>query len=473
MLLVHVLPVLLLCIATTRAQNVTSKPYQMSSRFGEKYDEALEAIFSVAVRLEALLSDTGVKTSQNFMVSPLSMAVAVGELMLGARGVLQQQLYELLVVDSQANRSQSVRHIKHENNTDIPYYALHEQLGDLMQNLQERGAVSNTYTLKTASVLFAQQNLSVNDDFRTNIKKFYGTNIEELDFKNDPVGCEKIVNKWAHDNTQGLIKSILPGPLPAQTVGILANAVYFRGDWEIPFSFEVNRKGVFHTSPTSTVNVTYMMGEFENYKYVDSKRLNCRMVVIPYQNSELTMNIVLPNPDKDGDYDINQFTSSLRIKDLLELIQSAKDRKVFMFLPKMSLSNTINMLEPLRRYHKYKSDVGTVSSRNNDDELDRLDEKIELFKNTSSISDRSPTKLDLSGISEDPQFQISNIYQQMTLSVNEKGTEAAAVAASAIDYILESVNFNVNRPFLFFIRHEATGATLFWGTIVNPIETSD
>lgn len=98
---------------------------------------------------------------------------------------------------------------------------------------------------------------------------------------------------------------------------------------------------------------------------------------------------------------------------------------------------------------------------------------VEFCLYSSSLSDRAMEKLDLSGISDDPHFQISNIYQQMTLSVNEKGTEAAAVAASAIDYILESVNFNVNRPFLFFIRHEATGATLFWGTIVDPTESSD
>lgn len=61
----------------------------------------------------------------------------------------------------------------------------------------------------------------------------------------------------------------------------------------------------------------------------------------------------------------------------------------------------------------------------------------------------------------------------MTLSINEQGTEAAAVAASAIDYIADSVNVRVDRPFLFFIRHEATEASLFWGTIGDPTETGN
>lgn len=443
----------------------------MSTRFGIKYDEALEAIFSVAVRLEALLSDLGAKNSKNFMVSPLSMAVAVGELMLGARGKLQQQLYDLLVIDSvNVNRSESVRHAS--NGNQIPFSALHEQLGDLMQNLQKRGIVGKSYSLKTASVLFKQYNLQLNEEYRKNVKKYYGTEIKDVDFATSPVVTERIVNQWAVDNTNGLIKTILPGPVPPQTVAILANAVYFRGDWEIPFSSEINRIGAFRTSNNTSVNVTYMMGEFENYKYVDNKAMDCKMVVIPYQDNELSMYIILPN---NKEYDINKFASDLRTKDLLDLIQQARQRKVFLMLPKMSLSNTINVLGPLKRYHNYKNILDTKANAYNvsGDQYDRLDDKINVFKNLtrSGLSDRYTTgDLDLSGISTDPRFYLSDIYQQMTLSVNEQGTEAAAVAASAIDYILDYVSFRVDRPFLFFIRHEETEATLFWGTIADPTE---
>lgn len=357
------------------------KSPSMSTRFGVKYDEALEAIFSVAVRLEALLSDLGAKNSKNFMVSPLSMAVAVGELMLGARGKLQEQLYELLVIDSaNINRSESVRHVNYGNH--IPYHALHEQLGDLMQNLQKRGIVGKSYSLKTASVLFKQYNLQLNEEYRNNVKKYYGTEVKDVDFAANPIVTERIVNQWASDNTNGLIKSILPGPVSPQTVVILANAVYFRGDWEIPFSSEINRIGAFQTSNTTSVNVTYMMGEFENYKYVDSKTMDCKMVVIPYQNNELSMYIILPN---DKEYEINKFASDLRTKDLLELIHQARQRKVFLMLPKMSLSNTINVLGPLKRYHTYKNTLDTRVNANNvsGDQYDRLDEKINHFKNVS------------------------------------------------------------------------------------------
>jgi hypothetical protein len=65
-------------------------------------------------------------------------------------------------------------------------------------------------------------------------------------------------------------------------------------------------------------------------------------------------------------------------------------------------------------------------------------------------------------------FEISDIIQQVFLEVNEVGTEAAAVGATLVDYFGDFTNFVVDRPFLFFIKHEVTGTLLFWGTIVNP-----
>jgi serine protease inhibitor len=54
------------------------------------------------------------------------------------------------------------------------------------------------------------------------------------------------------------------------------------------------------------------------------------------------------------------------------------------------------------------------------------------------------------------------------VEVNEVGTEAAAVGTTLIDYFGEFMNFIVDRPFIFFIKHEITGTLLFWGTIVDP-----
>lgn len=218
-------------------------------------------------------------------------------------------------------------------------------------------------------------------------------------------------------------------------------------------------------SPTENINVTFMIGEFDNYKYVENKNLNCRMVVIPYMNDEVNFYVIMPNPDPrspGSEYNINEFVQKLRNRDVMEMIQNTKTRKVTMVLPKMNLGNTIQMIGPLRKYHAYKN-----MNRNNNNDVE-VEDKVRSYQNQTIVA--SNLDMDLRGISSDPRFKVNNIYQQVTLNVNEKGTEAAAISAGIVDYIMDSVVFRVDRPFLFFIRHEHTKAVLFWGTIVNPVE---
>lgn len=81
--------------------------------------------------------------------------------------------------------------------------------------------------------------------------------------------------------------------------------------------------------------------------------------------------------------------------------------------------------------------------------------------------------LDMSGASDDSRFRIDDIIHQAWIEISERGTEATAVTTSSVDYSLDVVNFKVNRPFLFFIRHEQTLAPLFWGAIADPTSGSD
>jgi hypothetical protein len=37
-----------------------------------------------------------------------------------------------------------------------------------------------------------------------------------------------------------------------------------------------------------------------------------------------------------------------------------------------------------------------------------------------------------------------------------------------VDYSLDSATFKANSPFLAVIRHEATGAPIFWASVANP-----
>jgi len=78
---------------------------------------------------------------------------------------------------------------------------------------------------------------------------------------------------------------------------------------------------------------------------------------------------------------------------------------------------------------------------------------------------------DFSGISDIP-LCISFVKQKATVSIDEKGGEAAAVTVVGMKLMSAGpppkVTFRADRPFLFAIRENSTGVVLFMGKVGNP-----
>ncbi|KAF2882959.1 hypothetical protein ILUMI_23187 [Ignelater luminosus] len=440
------------------------KPLSPPLTAEQQYGDALEAIFSIAVRLQALLEDPDVPSNKNFMISPLSVALIVGQLMLGAEGRFRRDLYNLLSLPETNDEKSTIHYSnKHKNVTySLPYSKLHLQLGSLVRAL-EGNAVSKAFTLQTTNGLFTNAGIKLKEEFLHNLQ-IYDTDVQYVNFSTDPVGCMNKINNWASAHTNGVIKKILSEPLPPTAAAVFTNAIYFRADWETPFSYLANIKGTFHSSKDETVEVEYMRGFFEDIPYAESSKLNCTMIAFPYKNNELAMYFMLPKVNNGEEYNIRQFADNLKAKDVLEFISQMRNYSVTIQMPKMKLSNNLSVLKPLQRYYSFRR---LQNSKNETgDSLDVLEDRVDEF---ASFNTSRSKNVILTGAAENRRFRIENILQQMTLSVDEKGTEAAAVSLSDSFYMNTKL-FRIDRPFVFFIRHESTLATLFWGTIVNPAE---
>jgi serpin B len=84
-----------------------------------------------------------------------------------------------------------------------------------------------------------------------------------------------------------------------------------------------------------------------------------------------------------------------------------------------------------------------------------------------------PQLADLSGITTEEPLHLSNVIHQANIDVVEEGTTAAAVtvvtgSAGAGPGELEHVQLHVDKPFLYFIRDQGSGAVLFMGRIDDP-----
>ncbi|KAG5889829.1 hypothetical protein JTB14_023154 [Gonioctena quinquepunctata] len=426
------------------------------SKNKEDYGLALEAIFSLGIRLQAILETS---TSPNFVISPLSTTALVSELMMGADGVFQEQLYKLLSLPK-TEHTYTVNEFSKEGNQTraLPYANFHFQLSCLIKALRTR-KVGEQFDLNLDNALFYNQNIELRNDFKKNLYRFYNTEIKALDFQKD---AKSTINSWASEHTNGLIKSVMSSAPSPSTASLFLNSIYFRADWETPFSDFLNTRNSFHISENTTVDTDYMMGLIPQIKYAATSEY--RMICLPYKNNELGMYIFLPTNDNVNKYDIKTFTEKMNPKEVLATIEKAKIHDVVVRIPKLSLSNTWRILKPLQKYTEFKK-VTIENRASSDNAIDELMDKVQHFKNFSA-----PVESDilLSGAAKGIDLRVSDIVQQMVFSLNEKGTEAAAVTLGITDYMGGAKTMLINRPFSFFIRHEETAAVIFWGTIGDP-----
>lgn len=170
--------------STQHCQSASILPEIVPRGNFQQFGLALEAIFGMGIRLHALLDST---TTGNFVVSPLSTTAVIGQLMLGAEGEFQQQLYELLSLPKKNTYTHSIYQYgkdKRNQSYSLRYSEFHLQLSSLLKTLSTRKS-GELFTLNLNNGLFYNRNLELKNHFKKFLGDLYNTDIEALDFYND------------------------------------------------------------------------------------------------------------------------------------------------------------------------------------------------------------------------------------------------------------------------------------------------
>jgi serine protease inhibitor len=285
-------------------------------------------------------------------------------------------------------------------------------------------------TLEMANGLFVQQGFPLDQAFLSGLLGRFGAAPESLDFAGDPDGSVAAINAWASERTHGVIPQLL-GSLPSETVLALANAVYLEASWRSPFEHRETGPGPFHNAQSTTAQ---FMRESETLPYGSGR--GYQAVELPYRASTLSMLVVLPR--KGGR--VGSLLHHLDARGLGAMARHLSPRAVDLSLP---------------RFH-----LNTHTS---------LNAALESLGMTAAFSELA----DFSGITATAALRIALVEHEADLSVDEEGTTAAAATAVLLEPTSKSiprhpVTFNANRPFLFFLRDDHTGAVLFAGRVADP-----
>ena len=294
-------------------------------------------------------------------------------------------------------------------------------------DLAVAGASVDTTVLEVATRLFPDDDFSPLPEFVDIASVQYGAAIQPIDTGAAPAAADA-VNRWVSDRTRGLIPAIVTESVVRDQRLILANTVYLKADWVDPFLPELTADGPFTTDGNRSVAVPFMHDrEPVHRRFVQLEDADA--VELPYKGGELAMWLIVPH-DPAG---LAAVEESLDAEALAGLQDAARTGFVDLTMPKWEQT-----LPP-----------------------------TDLFEWLCPLGFCAGARFD--GIA--PGIFITAALHGAKVIVDEKGTEAAAATAMAFTESAPpdaDLTIVADRPFLWTIVHQNTGAVLFVGRLVNP-----
>lgn len=357
-----------------------------------------------------LLAQLSVEDRGNLALSPASLGHALTMTWAGARGDTAAQLARLLGLRGP------------DAEVDAAAAAL-------------RGGLSRSgdaVTLQAASRLFAQRGGPLEDAFVARSGGPYGAPLSSVDFLADAEAARGEINRWISEQTLGHVPELLPaGSVDAQSRLVLADAIFFLGQWATPFDPALTEPGAFTLAGGEAIEVPMMhrAGRMEHARIsgVDVLRL-------PYADGALSMTILLPEDPAA----LASLEPKLDADTLTALTGAARARQVDLRLPRFSLRSASSL-------------AGALASL--------------------GAADAFSARADFSGITGDTSLYLTAAVHEVQVQVDEAGTVAAGatgVVAGVKSAPEAPTTLTLDRPFLFFISDRDSGQLLFLGRVADP-----
>lgn len=346
---------------------------------------------------------------KNLFISPLSIGVSFSMACAGARGATEREITRVL-------------------RFRIGGEDLQRAYSDLLYDLEVR-AKEGKCRFDSANRLWFDRSVAGEKKFSETLKKYYNAAPEQVKFSADPEGARRAINSWVAGRTGDKIRDLVPeGSVTKTTRLLLINALYFLGSWKNPFDEKRTEQSEFFISAKKTVPAGFM----RMTTYFPYRELNDLQVLsIPYKAGDLSLIVILPKR-VDG---LAAVEKKLTPENFKKWTAGLEKREVILSLPRFDITSSSGLSDTLKR----------------------------MGMNTAF----SP-RADFSGMA--PNLAIGEALHKAFVSVNEKGTEAAA--ASSISMVKANGGrkhvFRADHPFVFMIYDSRSGAVVFIGRLADP-----
>ncbi|MHB1329626.1 MAG: serpin family protein, partial [Gemmatimonadales bacterium] len=342
---------------------------------------------------------------KNVFLSPLSVSLALGMVMDGARGTTREAMANTLGFGT------------------LPPGAINAGYRDLMALL---GSLDEQVKLTIANSIWTEQTFPILPTFLGNARTYFDAEAEALDFRSP--AAVSTINSWVNRRTDGKIPTILDN-ISSDEILFAINAVHFKGSWRKQFRPDDTRTGTFNAQDGRQQQVPFMHREGPAPYYAGS---DFHAVDLWYGAGAYSMTVLVPTGSTTADDLVGRLTAD----QFATIADGLRDADVVFAMPKLRLDDKHSLRTALTQLG-----MGIAFTR----------------------------QADLRGISDAAALQITRVDHKTFVDINEEGTEAAAVTSVGVGVTSAPVRVSVtvDRPYVFVIRERLSGTVLFTGRILS------
>ncbi len=344
---------------------------------------------------------------QNVMISPLSISYALSMTINGAAGETRDAMKEALRING------------------IDTETLNKSYNALTNALL---TIDRRVLISIANSVWTEDDFEVKKAFIDVLTSYYDAESKAFDI-GDP-SAPGLMNKWIEDKTNGLIRDMI-SQLPDNTVMLLINAIYFKGQWKLQFDESLTVDEAFFLTLNSQVTVP-MMKQKKEFKVYEGNGF--KIAEFQYGQGNYVMDVILPD-DKEG---LNSTFALINSPDYELWVNQMAEHEIEVSFPRFKYGFKRTLKDIL-------SDMG--------------------------MGIAFTDKADFSNISEQFDLLLNDVAHQTFIETNEEGTEAAAatvVTVGTTSIPPPPLEFRMDHPFLYIIRETSTNSILFMGRVSDP-----
>ncbi|XP_075697991.1 plasma protease C1 inhibitor-like [Rhinoderma darwinii] len=252
----------------------------------------------------------------NIVISPISVAFGLSQLMLGSSGKTKEDMLNTL------------------------YGGIKDPacVHDAIQNL------TSYESFVSANEIFFNKEFSLKEEFINQSSRFYRSKGIQLQ-REEKKGL-RTINSWVSKATNGLITSVLK-EIPPDFQLMLINVIQYQGKWINRFDPNFTKKEIFHTTSSGSIKVPMM----NNHKYplqsIRDTELQAHVARLPLSEN-CSLIIFLPlSQEKDALKNLEKRLEPQSVTSLMTELEKKSPRATAVSLPKLKLDSDIGLMETL------------------------------------------------------------------------------------------------------------------------------